>query len=154
MRLTDSDSIAQMRTDGVVDLFRRNEHVRSAVGMGKHKTKRHRRARNICSAHVKKPRHGIERSHDSAVQIVGRQPLGNLPAFVGAILTGISVLIDHQPRIAFRGLIVPNFIDGIARDRDQLRTFGRKRFGRAFDPAFCMHPWIEPDPCACGRMSD
>ena len=123
-RCAKADGIAEVSAHLVTHLFRRDKQVSGAIGMGEHKAERYRRARYVRTAHIQQPGYRIERGDHRAVEFVGGQPFGNLCALFGAALPGIAIFMDHKPRIAFRGLIAPDSVDRVARNRHKLGTLG------------------------------
>ena len=80
------------------------------------------------------------------------EPVADLGALLGRRLAGILVGLDDEMRLRRLGPVLPDLVDRVAVDRDQLGAAAGERFLRLLHPVAGVQPGIVADPRAFGRM--
>ena len=142
--------IAQMFGQFGRDLLGRDEQLRRAVRMREDIGQRDRRVVDVLPTHIEQPGDRIERADDGRIVALGLEPVGHLGALVRARTARVLVIMRH--RWHERGLwpVVPDRIDRIALDGNQLDALFCEQLVRFLGPADPMEPGIVADPGTLG----
>ena len=150
--LVQADAIAEMLADLGLDLLARDEQIGGAVCVDQGIGQRDRRVGDVGAADVERPGDRIERGQHRRVGMMLDQPVADLGPFFGRRLAGILVGLDDEMRLRRFGPVLPDLVDRVAVDRDQLGAAAGERFLRLFHPVAGVQPWVVADARALRRM--
>ena len=150
--LVEADAVAEVLADVRPDLLAGDEQVGGAVGIHQRVSERDRRVGHVLAADVERPGDRIERRQHRRVGVLLHQPVADLGALLGRRLAGILVGLDDQMRFRGLGPVLPDFVDRVLLDRDQLGAAAGERFLRFLHPVAGVEPRIVADPRAFRRM--